>query len=158
MVRTTTFAGLAVLIAGVAACGGEPVAVPGAGDLAPAAVVVPTGDRFTVIVCKEGPTSPSTFTVTANTGDVVLVSGSTFTLGADNPCRPVAVTTSRLQSVTVTETSPAAGSVFRSADVYKYLASTGSRVLNRVSSSPTVTVNPFGADVGWVIVFHNRDG
>jgi hypothetical protein len=127
-------------------------------NLAPAALVVPTGDRFTVIVCKQGPTSPSTFSVTANTSDVTLLTGPTFTLGADVPCRTVAVTTTKKQSVTVEEIAAAPGSAFVAADVYRFLAGANTQTLHRVSTSPSVTVSPFGADVGWVIVFRNKDG
>jgi hypothetical protein len=155
---TRWLGGAAVAATIVVGCEQSPAAVQDVSDLAPAALVVPTGDRFTVIVCKQGPQGTSTFSVTANTADVTLMTGPTFNLGHDVPCRTVAVTTTRKQSVTVEEIAPAPGSAFVAADVYRYLAGQNTQTLHRVSTSPSVTVTPFGADLGWVIVFRNRDG
>jgi hypothetical protein len=140
-----------------AACDQSPTAVPVSNEFELAAVVVPTGTVFNVVVCKEGPAGFTyDFGITAVTTDVTLPHGNTFSLGADE-CTTVATATDNLQSVTIDELTPPAGTLFDEVDVYRFTTAqpTPGQSLNRTEQDPSVTLGSFGEDVGWVLVFKN---
>jgi len=143
----------------VIACDRSPTALP-SGSLEFAAAVDPGSVAAVrqVTVCKEGPAGTYNFTIVANTGNVTLPYGGSFTLAADE-CKTVAVQTDQspgaanLQSVTVTELTPPTGTLFLEVDVYRYTSSgLGSP---STSTNPAVTAAPFGEDAGYVIVYKN---
>jgi hypothetical protein len=126
-------------------------------DFSPAALVVPTGSAFNVLVCKDTPPgSPAgtfDFTVSGLVNAVVPgATGNPFTL-VDEECK-IAATGTALASATITEAAEA-GFVFDSVVAYRFLTSTGTQSRDRAETDPVITLTPFGNDVGWVVVYYN---
>jgi hypothetical protein len=160
--RTTAkwFTVTAAAVALAAACDQNPTAVPMADEFEFAAVVDPGAVAAVtqVTVCKEGPAGTYNFTIVANTGNVSLPYGGSFTLTADE-CKTVAVQAdlqgANLQSVTIAEVLPGpAGTLFDEVDVYP-VGSVSGLGSPTTSTNPEVTAAPFGEDGGWVVVYKN---
>jgi hypothetical protein len=151
------WASYAALVLGGTACDQSPTAVPVAGDLPLAAAVVPADNAGAaqVVVCKEGPAGKTyDFTVAGNTGAVDLPLGGTFSLVNDE-CKTVATTAGAVQSATVVESAPPAGTLFDRVEVWEYFTGNGQTTLNRTELDPEVTLSPFGNDRGLVVIYKN---